>query len=164
MKTLKTIAINLSLISLVVIFTSCNETKTNPKKDEVIENPNQMMIHSKMENDTRISLNLQPKKAQHQLMNMRNHLAAVQSILNYLSKDDFEKASEVASSKLGLTEEMRVMCSSFGNEKFKNLGLEFHNNADKMSEVFKNKNKNESLEALSVTIKSCVTCHASFKQ
>jgi cytochrome c556 len=155
------------LLLIGLLFTSCNGEKTNKQNIEtVIENHNhsEMMKNMKNFTDNRISLNVSPEKAQHQLMNMRSHVVAVQSIINYLSKDEFEKASEVAATKLGLTDEMKMMCSSFNNEEFERLGLEFHNNADKMSQIFKTKDKNKSLEALSTTMTSCITCHATFKQ
>jgi len=97
-------------------------------------------------------------------MNMRNHLQAVQSIINFLSKDEFDSASVVASSKLGLTDEMKMMCSSFGNKEFEQLGLGFHKSADRMSSIIKTKDKNKALESLSVTLNYCVTCHSTFKQ
>jgi PBP1b-binding outer membrane lipoprotein LpoB len=157
-----------SFILLIgILFTSCNEEKTNKQNVETAtesHNHSEMMQNMKNLTDNRISLNLSPEKAQHQLMNMRSHVVAVQSIINYLSKDEFEKASEVAASKLGLTGEMEIMCSSFNNKEFERLGLEFHNNADRMSQIFKAKDKNKSLEALSTTMTSCITCHATFKQ
>lgn len=162
MKTRAITIIGLSLFLSGILFTSCKGTQSKSKEKVVTEN--HPMKHARMGNDHRISLNLSPQKAQHQLMNMRNHLIAIQSIVNYLSKDNYEKASEIASSQLGLTEEMEMMCSSFGNEEFEKLGLAFHNSADKMSEVFKKKDKNESLEALSTTMNACVTCHTAFKQ
>jgi PBP1b-binding outer membrane lipoprotein LpoB len=155
------------LLLIGLLFTSCNEEKTNKQNVETAtgnHNHSEMMQNMKNLTDNRISLNLSPEKAQHQLMNMRSHVVAVQSIINYLSKDEFEKASEVAATKLGLTDEMKMMCTSFNNEEFERLGLEFHNNADKMSQIFKDKNKNKSLEALSTTMTSCITCHATFKQ
>ena len=155
------------LLIIVLLFTSCNGEKANKENEEnVTENHNHIEMMQKMKNltDNRISLNVSPEKAQHQLMNMRSHVVAIQSIINYLSKDEFEKASEIASTKLGLTDEMKMMCTSFNNEEFERLGLEFHNNADKMSQIFKLKDKNKSLEALSTTMTSCITCHATFKQ
>jgi len=153
---------------MVILFTSCNGNKVSnqdKKSDVQMHNHNKMMMHNmKMTTDNRIALNVPPEKAQHQLMNMRNHVKAVQAIINYLAKDEYDKASVVASTKLGLTPEMKMMCSSFGNAKFEKLGLEFHNNADKMSKIFKLKDKNKALDALAVTMNSCVTCHATFKQ
>ena len=164
--------ITLTIVAFLAIiglfFTSCNSNKNNKQDKKVstkMHNHNQMIMHNiKVTVDTRIALNVSPDKAQHQLMNMRNHVMAVQSIINYLSQDEYDKASEVAATKLGLTDEMKMMCSSFGNTEFEKLGVEFHNNADKMSEIFKTKNKNKSLEALALTMNSCVNCHAAFKQ
>lgn len=153
------------LILTGLILTSCNDNKADGQKDKpVTKKQNSMMHNMQSVKDTRISLNVPPQMAQHQLMNMRNHVKAVHSILDYLSKDEFEKASEVASSKLGLTKEMKMMCSAFGNKDFEKMGLEFHKSADKMSEVFKTKDKNKSLAALSTTMNYCVSCHATFKQ
>ncbi len=114
--------------------------------------------------DKRISLNLNAKQKNHQLKNMRSHLLAVQSIISLLATDQFDEASLVAYSELGSTTEMKLMCASFGDENFEKLGLEFHSAADKMSETFKQGNKDESLKALSSTMNSCIKCHATYKQ
>ena len=179
----------LSVIIGAMFLGSCNENKAGQqKRASLTENhkPNMEMTgtkkcgdcvdspkskgHEGMDHkmksavDNRIPLNISPKKAQHQLMNMRSHLMAVQSIVDYLSKDEFGKASEVASSKLGLTKEMKMMCSSFGNEKFEKLGIGFHQSADKMADVFKEGDKDKSLKALSATLGYCVECHSTFRQ
>lgn len=114
--------------------------------------------------DGRISLNLNEMQKNHQLSNMRSHLEAVQEITVLLSQDDYDKASEIAYTKLGSTTEMKLMCASFGDKGFENLGLEFHKSADEMSEVFKKRNKENSLTALSNTLNYCVQCHATYKQ
>jgi len=141
-----------------------NGNKMMKNETELTTKNTGMMHMMKMGADNRIPVRLSPQKAQHQLINMRSHVAAVQSIINYLSKNEYDKASKVASSKLGLTKEMKKMCTSFHNQKFVELGLGFHRSADKMSEVFKNKDKNKSLEALALTMNYCVTCHSTFKQ
>jgi cytochrome c556 len=155
------------LITTGMLLTSCKQEAQKKQKKEVktMQNHNQMMRHNmKLEKDNRTALMVSPQKAQHQLQNMRSHVIAVQAILDYLSKDQYDKASQVASSKLGLTDEMKMMCSSFNNKTFEKIGLEFHTNADKMAEIFKTKDKNESLKALALTMNSCVSCHATFKQ
>jgi len=47
---------------------------------------------------------------QHQLSNMRAHLKAVEDIIGLIAEENFDKASQIAHSKLGLTEGMRKMC------------------------------------------------------
>ncbi len=114
--------------------------------------------------DSRISLALTPEMKQHQLSNMRSHVEAVRSIVALIGTSDFEKASEIAHSKLGLTEEMRKMCTMFGNPKFNELGLAFHQSGDALGDVLLKKNVAESLGALSKTMGYCVECHATFRQ
>ncbi len=123
-------------------------------------------MHHKMHSieDGRVSLGLSPAMKQHQLANMRNHVEAVQSIIELLSEGDFNKASHIAYSKLGLTEEMKKMCNSFGNETFKNLGLAFHKSGDTLGDTLKTKDLTKSLSALNTTMTYCVQCHATFRQ
>jgi len=149
---------------VLVIFatiTSCNE-KTKDVKPEVIslsEDKSDIEVI-----DKRISLELNPMQKQHQLEHMRDHLESVQAIIALLAEDKYEIASRVAYKKLGSTTEMKMMCGSFGHKQFETLGLEFHKSADEMSEVFKTKNKNKSLEALSNTMNYCKQCHQTFRQ
>ncbi|WP_295368590.1 cytochrome C [Thiolapillus sp.] len=115
-------------------------------------------------NDGRISLGLPPKMKTHQLMNMRSHLEAIQTIIGLMETGDFDKASEVAHARLGLTEDMKKMCSMFKNDDFRTLGFQFHKSADVLSETLKTKDMNQSLHALQNTMGYCVQCHATFRQ
>jgi len=161
----KSNAILISLIfTSVVILTSCNENKTKEKEIAEKKADYTMTENSKAEINERMSLKLNPMQKNHQLMNMRSHLEAVQNIITLLSSEKYDEASKVAYTKLGSTTEMKLMCASFGDKNFENLGLEFHKSADKMSEIFKSRNKNKSLEALSNTMNYCVQCHSTYKQ
>jgi len=114
--------------------------------------------------DGRTPLNLSPEMKQHQLANMRSHVKAVQSIIGLISVGDFEQASQVAYSKLGLTDEMKQMCGMFGNEKFEQLGLAFHKSGDELGKVLQTKDLAKSLQALHDTMGYCVQCHETFRQ
>jgi hypothetical protein len=123
--------------------------------------------HHNMEhsgNDERISLGLSEQMKQHQLSNMRSHLEAVQAITGLIAEGDFNKASEMAHSGLGLTEEMNRMCNMFENKDFTELGLAFHKSGDDLGEVLLTKDTNKSLHALQATVGYCVQCHATFRQ
>lgn len=124
------------------------------------------MSHEHMRDlmDTRISLNLSPEMKQHQLQNMRSHLEAVQTITGLLAKRKFDQAAQIAHTKLGLTDEMKKMCSMFGNAKFRRLGLAFHKSGDELGNILSTRNLNKSLQALNVTMSYCVQCHATFRQ
>ena len=121
-------------------------------------------MHQHNTMDNRISLNLSPEMKQHQLSNMRSHVKAVQSIVGLLSAGNFDQAAQVAHSQLGLTDEMKKMCSSFQNEKFNQLGLAFHKSGDNLGDVLQSKNMSKSLQALHDTMNYCVECHATFRQ
>ncbi len=114
--------------------------------------------------DERISLNLGPAMKQHQLANMRNHLDAVRRIIEAVSTDQFEAASQIASEGLGLTTRMEGMCNSFENESFRELALTFHKSGDELATVLKSGNAQKSLQALNETMTFCVTCHATYRQ
>jgi len=115
--------------------------------------------------DNRISLGLSPEMKQHQLKNMRSHTAAVQSIVGHLANNEFDQAAQVAHSQLGLTEEMKKMCSTMsGNENFGKLGMAFHQSGDQLGEVLQGKDMKKSLQALQTTLGYCVQCHSTFRQ
>ena len=115
-------------------------------------------------NDNRISLGLSPEMKQHQLSNMRAHMAALQTIISLLAEGRFDKASKIAHSKLGLTEEMKQMCDMFENEDFRKLGLAFHNSGDELGDTLQTKDIKKSLQALARTTAYCVQCHDKFRQ
>ena len=114
--------------------------------------------------DTRISLNESPQMKQHQLSNMREHVAAVKSIVGLMAEGRFEEASKIAHDKLGLTPEMKMMCGMFNNENFEQLGLAFHKSGDELGDALHTGDVKASLRALNNTMQYCVECHATYRQ
>jgi len=157
------VKLTLVILAFSTAFLSCAENKSADENTVQTQQEQNPMQNMKMDDD-RISLGLNAMQKKHQLKNMRSHLVAVQTIVELLSKENYDLASKVAYTELGSTTEMKLMCASFGNEQFENMGLAFHASADKMSEIIKTKDKKASLEALSVTMNYCVQCHANFRQ
>jgi hypothetical protein len=123
------------------------------------------MHHHDATDDNRLSLGLSTEMRQHQLSNMRSHVDAVRSIVGLIAEGDFDKASEIAHFKLGLTPEMQSMCSTMsGNEKFVNLAFAFHRSGDDLGDALLTKDAKTSLRALNKTMQYCVECHATFRQ
>ena len=114
--------------------------------------------------DTRIPLGLSEEMKQHQLSNMREHVEAIKSIVGLMAENKFADASKIAHTKLGLTPEMKMMCSMFNNEKFMELGFAFHKSGDDLGEALKTRKVNASLRALNKTMQYCVECHAAYRQ
>jgi len=154
----------ITVLLAVGLISSCAQTEKEKVAETTKEVVTQQVKKPKKTLDKRISLGLNLKQKNHQLSNMRSHLEAVQNITMLLANDEYEKASVLAYQELGSTTEMKLMCASFGNENFENLGVSFHKSADEMSETFKLKNKDESLKALSNTMNYCIQCHATFRQ
>jgi len=122
-------------------------------------------MHGQHVMDTRVSAGVSPDMKQHQLTNMRAHLAAMQSIIGRIAKGEFDQASQEAHSQLGLTEEMKKMCTTMSaNKEFVNLGLAFHKSGDELGNALKTKDVKKSLLALQNTVDYCVKCHAMFRQ
>ncbi len=133
---------------------------------ENMQNKKEGMMHHKEADskDTRIQLNAPDMMKEHQKTMMREHLRAVNEIVAGLAANDFELVSQTAHKKLGLTDEMRNMCSMFGNQEFEKIGLEFHTKADELGDVAKTKDLNKTLLALDTMLKRCNQCHSMFKQ
>jgi len=120
--------------------------------------------HAMQTTDTRTSLGLSPQMKQHQLANMREHVAAIKSIVGLMGESRFEEAAGIAHAKLGLAPEMQQMCAMFDNDAFKALGLAFHKSGDELGNALQTGDVNASLRALNKTMEYCVTCHATFRQ
>ena len=112
--------------------------------------------------DDRIVLQASPMMKEHQKKNMREHLRTVQEIVALIGKKDFETASKTTHEKLGLNEEMKRMCGMFG-ESFLQMGIAFHESADRLSEVLKTKDMGKAITALDEMLVHCVTCHDTFR-
>jgi hypothetical protein len=122
-------------------------------------------MHQHLMMDERIPLNLVPHMKLQQLQNMRSHVAAVQAIVGHLANDEFDLAAEVAHSKLGLTEQMKMMCEHISdNQDFSKLAMAFHRSGDDLGDTLKTKDMKKSLQALQTTMNYCVQCHATFRQ
>jgi len=152
-------------ILLVLLVALVGVAHSNEAKHEGMDH--KMMHSMKMgafTEDSRISLNLSPMMKQHQLSNMRAHLDAVRKIVLSMAENDFDAASEIASSQLGLNKKMMAMCNSFENETFKSMGMAFHKSGDELAKTLKTGDLQASLRALNTTMTSCVSCHSTFRQ
>lgn len=150
----------LSVMLLIAVMPMFSYAENKSKSAGEIMHHN--MKHSA--DDGRTSLGLSPEMKQHQLSNMRSHLEAVQAITSLIAEGEFNRASEIAHSKLGLTEEMRKMCNMFTNEDFTALGLAFHESGDSLANALKTEDTTKSLRALQSTLGYCVQCHETFRQ
>ncbi len=123
-----------------------------------------MKRHDMNVTDARISLHLSERMKQHQMADMRAHLAAINDIVGLMTENKFAEASKLAHEKLGLTPEMQRMCNMLGNEKATAMGLAFHRSGDELGDALVSGDVGRSLSALHNTMQYCVECHATFRQ
>jgi len=114
--------------------------------------------------DQRTSLGLSEPMRSNQLAMMRDHLKSVDEIIALIGTEKFDQAAKIAHEKLGLTPGMQKMCSMYGNDDFRDMGLAFHKSADRLGEVLKRHDTGASLRALHDTMQYCISCHQAFRQ
>jgi hypothetical protein len=106
-----------------------------------------------------------PMMAEHQKQNMRDHLLAVQQIVDAVARDDLP-AADKAASRLASSETMGRMCTHMGAAApgFTEQALAFHRTADDIGAAARDGDARRTLSALSKTLAACTGCHARWKQ
>jgi hypothetical protein len=115
--------------------------------------------------DGRARVPLLPHMAHHQKQNMRDHLVAVQEIAGALAAGDYA-AVERAAGRIGYSEAMGQMCTHMGAGApgFADRAVEFHRTADGIARAARGGSTEEVLRALDATLRTCTSCHATWKQ
>ncbi|NUP11866.1 MAG: cytochrome c [Polyangiaceae bacterium] len=115
--------------------------------------------------DARTPVPLLPMMANHQKENMRDHLFAVQEIIAALATDDFA-AIERTAGRIGFSESMGKTCTHMGAGApgFTEQAIGFHRAADRIAAAAREGDRTGVLTELNTTLKSCVSCHAAWKQ
>jgi len=115
--------------------------------------------------DTRTSVPLLPMMAAHQKQNMRDHLLAIQEIIQGLAGNDLP-AVEKAAGRIGYSAEEAMMCTHMGAGApgFTEQALKFHHTADGIAAAAHKRDRKGALDALAATLQTCTACHAVFKQ
>lgn len=103
--------------------------------------------------------------AQHQLENMRDHLAAIQEILAALATNDFQGV-EKAAARIESSQPMEQMCNhmGLGAPGFTPMALNFHRTADGIGNAARKRDEKAVIQSLSSTLSTCVACHAVYRQ
>jgi hypothetical protein len=115
--------------------------------------------------DQRRPVPLLPMMAQHQKENMREHLEAVQEVVEGAAAGEFDKVA-VAAKRMGYSERMGRMCEHMGASApgFTEQALSFHHTADEIVAAATKHDGPTVLTALSKTLRECTSCHATYKQ
>lgn len=110
-----------------------------------------------------------PAKAQQLLRkDMNDHLVALNQILAHLASSEFQKAGELAESRLGIASMGRHRGTEMGPGRFMppemhRLGIEMHRSASDFAAAAKSEDSAEAYSALQRITSFCVACHVSFR-
>jgi hypothetical protein len=115
--------------------------------------------------DTRTPLPMNPMMANHQKMEMRDHLRVVQEIAGALATDDFD-AIATAAGRISWSEAQAMKCEHMGAgvDGFAEAGEQFHRTADGIIEAARRKDRAGVASALDATLRTCVGCHETYRQ
>jgi hypothetical protein len=106
----------------------------------------------------------------HTITSMRDHLLALQEINAALSNDEFDKASAIAESRLGMSSlELHgsAHIGPFMPRPMQEIGTGMHRAASRFAVAAQNasvdRDLRPALAALGVVMQQCVACHAAYR-
>lgn len=120
--------------------------------------------------DARVLVELPPPMAEHMLANMRDHLDAIGEIQHALGSRQFQHASELAESRLGvssLAAHGAAHMAAFMPQPMQAIGAQMHRQASRFAiaaqDAGADGNVAKALVALSAVTAQCVACHAAYR-
>lgn len=120
--------------------------------------------------DTRVAVDFPPMMQQHILANMRDHLLAISQIQEAIGKGEYDKASDIAETRLGQT--ALKTHGAYENSKYmpkgmQEIGSTMHRNASRFAIEIQNSSATGDVKlamlALSKTTQACITYHSGYK-
>ena len=103
---------------------------------------------------------------EHMLSNMRDHLAAINEILNYMGEGHLDKAADVAESRLGISSLDKHGAGHMGKfmpEGMQQAGTTMHKAATAFALKAQEGDALPAYRALTKVTSSCVACHAGYR-
>jgi soluble cytochrome b562 len=116
--------------------------------------------------DAREKVNFPEMMKQHQLSNMRDHLAALNEILALLAKSELDKAADIAEYRLGMTSMVSHNASHMAPYMPKGMqaiGSEMHHAASRFALAAQEGDLPRALDSLSKVTQKCVACHSTYR-
>jgi len=118
------------------------------------------------EEDTRQYVKFPPKLQLKQMSNMRDHMAALNEILESLAFNELDEAADVAEKRLGLSARHSHDTGDLAKympNGMKQAGYNMHSAASHFAKIAKKGNSEAAYEALIPVTQSCVECHAGYR-
>lgn len=102
----------------------------------------------------------------HMLTNMRDHLAAINEILEYLASDQLDQAADIAESRLGvssLTSHGASHMAKLMPDGMRQAGMNMHRAASRFALIAEEGDQLLAYRALSKVTSACVACHSGYR-
>lgn len=116
--------------------------------------------------DAREKVDFPEMMKQHQLSNMRDHLATLNEILALMAKSDLDKAADIAEHRLGMTSMVAHNASHMAPympKGMQNIGSEMHHAASRFAMAAQEGDLPRALDSLSKVTQQCVACHSAYR-
>ncbi len=126
--------------------------------------------HAASSTDTRVAVEFPAAMREHTLTSMRDHLLAISQIQEAMGNNQYDKAAEIAETRLGQT--ALKAHNAHENAKFmpkgmQDIGTQMHRSASKFAIEVQTASATGDIKpallALSTTTQACVACHAAYK-
>jgi hypothetical protein len=155
----KPMIFRISLLGSALVLASCASAPGGHHAD-----------HGPDAGDSRVAVEIPEPMRTHMLANMRDHLLAIQEIQQALSVGAFDRASQVAESRLGMTalkSHGAHDMAKFMPEGMQATGTQMHRSASRLAVEAVNAGATgdvrPALGALAAVTAQCVACHAGFR-
>lgn len=116
--------------------------------------------------DTREKVDFPEMMKQHQLSNMRDHLAALNEILALLAKSELDKAADIAERRIGMSSMVAHNASHMAPympKGMQDIGSEMHHAASRFAMSAQEGDLPRALDSLSKVTQQCVACHSTYR-
>ncbi|MGB0849550.1 MAG: hypothetical protein ACPGSM_22635 [Thiolinea sp.] len=121
--------------------------------------------------DKRQLLNFPPMMRDHMLQNMRDHLMALQEIQAFMAVSEYEKAADVAETRLGMSSLDNHGASHMAQmmpKPMQDIGTAMHKAASRFAVTIQEISVDDSdlrpaLKGLAEITQQCVACHAAYR-
>ena len=116
--------------------------------------------------DTRQLVEMPPPMQEHMLGNMRDHLVALGEIQAALGKGDFDRASDIAEQRIGMSSLQSHGASHMAPympKAMQDIGTNMHRAASRFARTAQEGDGQKALEDLALVTQQCVACHAGYR-
>lgn len=120
--------------------------------------------------DARVAVDMPPMLRAHMLANMRDHMAAVQEILDALARDDAKHAAAVAEERLGMSSlpaHGAHDVAPFMPPAMQEIGTAMHRAASRFAVTVRDAevagDLRRAIDGVAQVTAQCVACHAAYR-